>query len=82
MYGILGDHYWWNVPAIDEVTGEIVYDVVMTTNGSHRAPKPTDFCKQGFTIENRSELCSKRMDYQSIGKGCDDCYWFIEGDKK
>ena len=37
FYGILGKRYWWNVPAIDELTGEIIYNVKFTADGSFRA---------------------------------------------
>jgi len=39
FYGILGERYWWNVPAIDEFTGEIVYEITFSVNGSYRTPK-------------------------------------------
>lgn len=79
MYGILGERYYWNVPAIDEFTGEIIYEVTFTADGSYRTPPPTEhtFCKEGFTEKNVND-CVKYLEYKSIGKGCDQCYWFIE----
>jgi len=35
-YGVLGERYWWSVAAIDELTGEIVYDLWFDADGSYR----------------------------------------------
>lgn len=39
LFGILGERYWWNVPAIDEFTGEIIYNVGFSADGSYRLPE-------------------------------------------
>lgn len=35
IYGVLGERYWWNVPAIDELTGKIIWKVRFDSNGSY-----------------------------------------------
>jgi len=37
FFGILGVRYWWNVPAVDEFTGELIYNVMFSADGSYRA---------------------------------------------
>jgi len=39
VFGRLGKRFFWSVPAIDEMTGEIVYDYWMDADGSYRTKK-------------------------------------------
>lgn len=59
FYGILGKRFYWSVPAIDEFTGEIVYEYTMTADGSYRkGQEPKKPKKEKFKCFNISDwLC-------------------------
>ena len=41
-FGVLGERYWWTVPAIDELTGERIYNLRFDADGSYRAKTKTE----------------------------------------